>query len=382
MNEASERLRLFGSLKDLPRNDRQRIGQDLEKVRYAAGDEIFADQSAGEDMFFILEGQVLLSKRGQVLLTRGPGEFIGEMALIDDTPRSTAAVAESDALLLRWKRSSFRECLEENGRIAYSILRALSTKMRQEIEKTTLFKQDLERAVQIQRALLPKTSLQGSTAKVAISCQQADGVGGDYYDYVDFDCGETALLIADAQGHGFAAALLVAMLKTRFSSTIIHQRAPAEVVRALNQTISDDIQTEVRTATCFLLLLDGPRRLFRYCGAGHPTQYHLRPSSGCLTRLISQNLLLGFTGQQDRFSESTAIEWKAGDLLLLCTDGVVEMKNEAKQEFGHHRLTEFIVNHGHLDIEEITKHLQEQLDLFRGNRAIADDVTYLVVRLL
>lgn len=220
----------------------------------AEGSEILADGAAGNAMYFIEDGEVRLEKQGHVLLSRWRGEYIGEMALIDDAPRSAAAVAATDVRLLRWRKEDFKDALIASGEIAIQVCRAFSAKIRESVESVTKFKQDLERAIQVQRAMLPERTFNNSVLDLAAYCVQADEVGDDYYDYLPFDDGQVAVMIADAQGHGFSAALLVAMLKTRLHSQIRRDRSPERVMNALNQTLLENIDDIQMVACCYVLI--------------------------------------------------------------------------------------------------------------------------------
>ncbi len=102
---------------------------------YLAGDEIFAEGSVGDLMYVILEGEVEILKdahagSAKVLSTLGKGEFFGEMALIDASPRSASAVAKTEAKLLGMNESVMDAYILTNPEFATKMIRNLAKRLR------------------------------------------------------------------------------------------------------------------------------------------------------------------------------------------------------------------------------------------------------------
>jgi len=380
MQDRIEFLKTIDFLTGAPSELIERIAHSIEVIALPRGREVLADGTVGNSMYFIEDGEVRLEKRGQVLLSRQKGEYIGEMALVDDAPRSAAAVAATDVRLLRWNKDAFKDTLVRNGQIAIQVCRAFSAKIRESVESTTRFKQDLERAIQVQRAMLPEGKFNNKVIDLAAYCVQADEVGGDYYDFLIFDDGQVAVMIADAQGHGFSAALLVAMLKTRLHSQIRRGRSSESVMNALNQTLMENID-DVQMAACCYILIDPEIRKFSFCGAGHIPQYHYCSDTDRLDKLKSENLLLGVPNQNQTAFRAESRSWNPDDLIILCTDGITETRNTSEEEFGHDRLEELILRYKHRKPHEIQENLLRYLEEFHGSKVFDDDVTVLVARL-
>lgn len=102
---------------------------------YLAGQEVFAEGAPGDAMFVILEGEVEILKAAQagsakVLSTLGKGEFFGEMALIDDSPRSASAVAKIDTKLLVMTDAQLDAYIQTNPDFASKMIRNLTKRLR------------------------------------------------------------------------------------------------------------------------------------------------------------------------------------------------------------------------------------------------------------
>ena len=102
---------------------------------YARGAMIVSQGAPGDAMFVIAEGQVkvaVFSEDGRevILSVLGAGGFFGEMALLDDEPRSAHVIAMTDATLLQLRREDFRARLRSSPNLAVALLRELSRRLR------------------------------------------------------------------------------------------------------------------------------------------------------------------------------------------------------------------------------------------------------------
>ncbi len=111
---------------------------------FKAGEIIFKEGEKGDKLYIILSGSVRISKQipgsgEEALAVLKPGDFFGEMALIDDVERSADAIANESSRLLSIDRASFESLLFLNKELAYTILwnflRTLSKRLRETNEK-------------------------------------------------------------------------------------------------------------------------------------------------------------------------------------------------------------------------------------------------------
>jgi hypothetical protein len=102
-------------------------------VEFAAGAVVFAEGDSGIDMFIIESGQVDIVRktRGEEpVATLGPGDFFGEMAMLEDQLRFAGAVARTNVRALRVERAAFTDMLKQNVEIAVRIMRKLAARQR------------------------------------------------------------------------------------------------------------------------------------------------------------------------------------------------------------------------------------------------------------
>jgi len=102
-------------------------------VEYAAGSTVFREGDAGDDMFIIESGQVDIVRKArgaEPVATLGPGDFFGEMAVLEDQPRFAGAIARTNVRMLRIERAAFADMLRQNIEIAVRIMRKLTARIR------------------------------------------------------------------------------------------------------------------------------------------------------------------------------------------------------------------------------------------------------------
>jgi CRP/FNR family cyclic AMP-dependent transcriptional regulator len=128
-------LRSVSIFVDVPTSELETLAAGLRRRRYARGQVIFTQGDPGNSLCIIEEGRVRIvvgSDEGKELVLRvlGPGDFFGELALLDGEPRSADAVAQEACQLLLLQRSDFVEFVEARPKVATTLLAALSRKVR------------------------------------------------------------------------------------------------------------------------------------------------------------------------------------------------------------------------------------------------------------
>jgi CRP-like cAMP-binding protein len=120
--------------------DLQRVLELARERAYPKNSVILFEDDPGDALYVVKDGQVkvvLIGEDGRevILSVLGPGEFFGEMALIDDEPRSAHVIAMDDSTLLVLRREDFQGLLAQTPAIALSMLRELTRRLRRVDEK-------------------------------------------------------------------------------------------------------------------------------------------------------------------------------------------------------------------------------------------------------
>jgi CRP-like cAMP-binding protein len=97
---------------------------------FSAGETIFQQGNTADLMYIVQEGSVDIVVNGQVLETAGEGSVLGEMAVVDDSPRSATAVAKTDCKLVPLDEKSFLDHVHRTPFFALQVMRILTHRLR------------------------------------------------------------------------------------------------------------------------------------------------------------------------------------------------------------------------------------------------------------
>ena len=133
--ECFEFLRRVFFFKDLNDEEIGLVAGSCLEEEYAPGDVLFAEGSIADRFYIVIEGRVEVWKnyyepKPDLLAVHGPGHFFGEMALIDELPRSATVVAKDAIRVLYLYRDDFRRLIRERSSIAISVMTAISFMLR------------------------------------------------------------------------------------------------------------------------------------------------------------------------------------------------------------------------------------------------------------
>jgi CRP-like cAMP-binding protein len=130
-------LKSIDLFSQIPGEELSQIALITDEVLFDAGDEIFREGDPGQTLYFILEGKVRIHSAGVAddLATLGERAVFGEMALLDSEPRSASATAIADVVCLKIERDDFNEILTEKGEIAQGIIKVLTRRLRDTLDR-------------------------------------------------------------------------------------------------------------------------------------------------------------------------------------------------------------------------------------------------------
>jgi CRP/FNR family cyclic AMP-dependent transcriptional regulator len=111
-------------------NPAELFRQESNTVQLAPGDFLFREGEKGDKMYVLLEGEVDIFLGDFVFETAGPGALLGEMALIDDSPRTAHAVAKSPSKLAQIDRRRFHFLVQQTPHFATHVMKILANRLR------------------------------------------------------------------------------------------------------------------------------------------------------------------------------------------------------------------------------------------------------------
>ncbi len=237
--------------------------------------------------------------------------------------------------------------------------------------------QELSLAHDLQMKLLPSTDLVAPEAQVTARVIPAESVGGDFYQL--FRLGEQGIgvMIGDVSGHGYRAALIMALAMSASAIHAQNSAGPAQMLTALLGSLREDLETTEMFITVFYAELDAARGKLSYANTGHPHAFVVR-DDGTVIRLSAESPPLGMT---DTAPNASSVDWKKGsDLLVLFTDGISDARNASDERLGEEAVLEVIAAHRALPTADIVEEVFTMLGGHITNVRIRDDLTLVILR--
>lgn len=303
--------------------------------------------AAAEERFLRADGSELLAD-----VTRTRVQFDGDLGVQTVVRDITERKRGEEALIESERR--YRKLADENQR---------------------LYHQQLNIAESLQLALLniPSEIGPARVGHLYRTATESNQVGGDFYDVFEVKNGHIAMLIGDVAGRGIAAARTATLVRDVVHAFTHQSLRTHEVLRRTNELL---VEKELPGfVTLFLAVLDVETGTLRYSSAGHPSTL-LRRKTGEILRLGNGSPPLGV-------SENST--WKArdvglaeGDLLLLYTDGVTEVRRN-DEPFGEERLAR-IMGRKKIPVRHLPELILNQVLTFSGG-VLKDDLAILALSL-
>ncbi|MFE0509458.1 SpoIIE family protein phosphatase [Streptomyces sp. NPDC058964] len=261
------------------------------------------------------------------------------------------------------------------------------------IDNARLYRREHERALILQRSLLPPGDPEASGLDIA--CRYLPGnaateVGGDWFDVIELPGHRTALVVGDVMGRGLRAAVAMGELRTAVRTLALLDLEPAEVLSALDEIARglgtpggvqqatrtarqprDADLSEVYLATCVYAVYDSVTRRCTFANAGHLPPVLVEPGEAALMLDVPPGMPLGVGGEP---FEEVEVELPEGALLALYTDGLVESRDHPLDE----GLQAFVgaLTDPASPLEDVCDHVLNTLDTHHGE----DDIALLMAR--
>lgn len=238
----------------------------------------------------------------------------------------------------------------------------------------------LEVAQEVQQCLLPKANptLRGfDISGYSVYCHET---GGDYYDFIDIDQDKLAVVVGDVSGHGVESALLMATARALIMMRASMPGPAANVIKDVNKQLSLDTYDTGNFMTLFYCELTASDNEIRWIRAGHDPALIYDPDTDDFDVLQGQGSALGLDISFEYDSFHRRVE--PGQVILIGTDGIWEMHNQAGEMFGKEALMEIIRNNHKASARQIVDTVTETLERFREDKAQEDDITLVVIKVV
>ncbi len=184
-------------------------------------------------------------------------------------------------------------------------------------------------------------------------------------------------MIGDVSGHGYRAALIMALAMSAAAIHAQNAADPGEMLKMLLGTLREELATTEMFISMFFGVIEKKSSTLRYSNTGHPHAFIFR-SSGAPHRLEAHGPPLGMS---DEAPGSGAEPWLKGeDLLVLFTDGIIDAMNPAGERLGEQKVLDAVSENRTRPPDEILSKVFDMLGEHTGGAPSADDLTLLVLR--
>lgn len=405
-----ETLKKAPFLKDASPEILEELAGLVREKHFRPGQIILQENSTGRELYLIVEGLVeaVKSHEGEevLLARRGAGELLGEMALIEERPRSATVRAVEPTWLLEISEPDLRVVLAKDRNLLYEAARMLSSRLRQGdlariaelqrknqelarayrelkeaqaalVEKERL-EHELDLARKLQQSILPQTFPDFPGASCAAHSRPARQVGGDFYDVFPLPGKRLGMVMADVSDKGMSAALYMALTRSLIRAEARHYLSPREVLLSTNRLLMEMTQANMFVTVFYGVLKLGDQTL-RYARAGHNYPLLFNPHSQDCQALTGQGVALGILEQVEL--EEISVELGPDEVLVLYSDGITDANSSAGEFFGMERLGETIRAAGAASAQDVCDRIFERVDRFQAGAVQYDDMALLVVRI-
>ena len=219
-----------------------------------------------------------------------------------------------------------------------------------ELREKERLERELEIGAEIQLQLLPRQCPTIIGLSLAARCQQANRVGGDYYDFIPTTAHQSqqlhiessnaasrwGLVIGDVMGKGVPAALIMTMTRGMLRGEVLNGHSPARILQNLNRVMYADLENSHRFVTLFYSEYDPQTRILSYSNAAHNPPLFWQAQTASVKRLDTEGMLIGLDAQSHY--KDAQVQLQPGDTIIYYTDGLTDAGNQSGDRFEEQQL--------------------------------------------
>ena len=235
---------------------------------------------------------------------------------------------------------------------------------------------ELEVARALQIAILPASFPARPGCEGAARMIPATTMGGDFYDFIELPDGRIGLVMADVSGKGVPAAFFMAVARTHLRDLAMRHTRPGECLAQANEVLC--VQNPLGLfVTVFYCMLDPLAGVLTYANGGHNPPL-IRHADGSVENLNGAGSLVLGAMPGMRYPDHS-MQLRAGDRLVLFTDGVTEAFSSNEEPYGSARLLAEVQAHGDCSAATLIERICSSVTTFAGAAPQSDDITLTVV---
>lgn len=234
--------------------------------------------------------------------------------------------------------------------------------------------QELEEARALQLSMLPKQIPNNEYWDIAVFMETAQEVGGDYYDFSISKNGTMTIALGDATGHGMKAGIIVATAKSYFH-TLANDHGNMEMIRRMSSGIRN---MDLKMMYMGMMLLKCDEHYIKYTSAGMPPSLYYNSCDKSVKPLVLKGMPLGSNIEYPY--EEQELHMKEEDVLILMSDGLMELFNEDRELLGIDRIIRTFKECADSSASDIMSQMTKLIDKWSGSKDHEDDITVMVLK--
>jgi len=248
------------------------------------------------------------------------------------------------------------------------------------------FDGELRAARAMQKTLLPETVPDIPGFEVSAISIPAYEVGGDYYDFSVLWDGSPVVVIGDVSGKGISASIFMAETKGIVQALAPMMMSVRELFIGTNDALMRNITMQgFHRSFVTLTALSFKNNMIKYARAGHMPLLKISPN-GTYEYIQPKGMGVGFVGKNifDEVLEEKELPTDRGDVVVLFSDGISEVRNPEGEELGYDRFAAIVAS-AHREGPETQKmvdHILHDVLDYAGASSFSDDATFVVIRKL
>ena len=204
-------------------------------------------------------------------------------------------------------------------------------------------------------------------------------VGGDFYHAIKISNEKIVYILADVMGHGIVSNYAVAIIKGAFKVLARTCNSPGEIMTNLNDMLYDEFDKMGIFTTCLVSMIDTKENTITVSNAGHYSPIIIKKDSSIKRDLnCKKGIPIGVI--EDVTYENNVLNLDEYSMICMYTDGILEIKNKLKEEYGISRLENFIKNNYTNNQEIIIESLKNELKEFSNKDNYDDDILIVMLK--
>lgn len=255
--------------------------------------------------------------------------------------------------------------------IAIENARLYQTLKRQERQ----LERDITMAREVQLRLLPTAPPAHEHADMAVRFLPARTIGGDLYDFLEYEPRQTAIVLGDVSGKAAPAALFAALVSGIMRSAAGQALAPAAMLGSLNDSIQER-KLDSQYVTMLFALWNDETRTLTVANSGAVQPILCREGQSMTIR--AEGFPLGMF--EDVAYEELSLATQPGDAVVFVSDGILDAENSQGDMYGEERLASVLCAHRGMSAAEIAEGILSDVARFQGEKDRFDDETIIVLR--